>query len=96
MGQFRVDTNAMNRAAFAALKPGGHYIVTDYVAVAGSGVRDTQMLHRIDPEVIRMEVLAAGFMLESTSNALAHPDDPHTGRSGQESDQVYFIFRKPG
>jgi len=96
MGQFRVDTNAMNRAAFAALKPGGHYIVTDYVAVAGSGVRDTQMLHRIDPEVIRMEVLAAGFMLESTSNALAHPDDPHTGRSGQESDQVYFVFRKPG
>ena len=95
MGQFRADTVAMNRAIFAALKPGGHYIVTDYVGVAGSGTRDTQMLHRIDPEVIRSEVTAAGFMLERTSNALAHPDDPHTGRSGQESDQVYFIFRKP-
>jgi len=95
MGQFSTDTNAMNRAVFAALKPGGRYIVTDYVAVAGSGVRDTQMLHRIDPETIRSEVLAAGFRLETTSNALAHPDDPHTGRSGQASDQVYFIFRKP-
>jgi hypothetical protein len=37
---------------FAALKPGGTYIVTDYVAAAGSGMRDTQSLHRIDPEVI--------------------------------------------
>jgi predicted methyltransferase len=95
MGQFRADTAAMNRAIFAALKPGGHYIITDYVGVAGSGTRDTQTLHRIDPEVIRSEVTAAGFMLERTSNALAHPDDPHTGRSGQDSDQFYFIFRKP-
>lgn len=96
MGQFRTDTNAMNRAIFAALKPGGRYIVTDFVAEAGSGTRDTQMLHRIDPMVIRSEVTAAGFTLESQSNVLAHPEDPHTARSGQSSDQVYFIFRKPG
>jgi len=96
MGQFRTDTNAMNRAIFAALKPGGRYIVTDFVAEAGSGTRDTQMLHRIDPAVIRSEVTAAGFTLESQSNVLAHPEDPHTARSGQSSDQVYFIFRKPG
>ena len=95
MGMFSTDTNAMNRAVFAALKPGGRYIVTDFVAAAGSGKRDTQMLHRIDPEVIKAEVQAAGFRLESQSNALAHADDPHTARSGQSSDQVYFIFRKP-
>ena len=96
MGQFRTDTNAMNRAILAALKPGGRYIVTDFVAEAGSGTRDTQMLHRIDPQVVRTEVTAAGFMLESQSNVLAHPEDPHTARSGQSSDQFYFIFRKPG
>jgi predicted methyltransferase len=96
MGMFNTDTNAMNRAIFAALKPGGRYIVTDYVAVAGSGTRDTQMLHRIDPAVIRSEATAAGFTLETQSNALAHPDDSHTGLSGQASDQVYFVFRKPG
>ena len=63
MGMFNTDTNAMNRAVFAALKPGGRYIVTDYVAVAGSGARDTQMLHRIDPALIRSEVTAAGFTM---------------------------------
>jgi predicted methyltransferase len=96
MGQFRTDTVAMNRAVFAALKPGGHYIVTDFTALPGQGVSQTQALHRIDPEVIRMEVLAAGFMLERTSNVLAHPEDPKTARQDQNSDQVYFIFRKPG
>jgi len=96
MGQFRTDTNAMNRAVFAALKPGGHYIVTDFTTQPGQGLTQTQMLHRIDPEIIRMEVLAAGFMLERTSDALAHPEDPKTARQDQSSDQVYFIFRKPG
>jgi predicted methyltransferase len=96
MGQFNTDTNAMNRAIFAALKPGGRYIITDYVAEAGSGVRDTQMLHRIDPATIRSEVSAAGFMFVSESNVLDVPGDDHKGRSGQSSDQVFLIFRKPG
>ena len=38
MGQFRTDTNAMNRAVFAALKPGGRYIVTDFTAQPGAGL----------------------------------------------------------
>ena len=96
MGQFRTDTNAMNRAVFAALKPGGRYIVTDFTSLPGAGLTKTQELHRIEPDIIRMEVLAAGFTLESTSNALAHPEDPKTARQDQNSDQVYFIFRKPG
>ena len=37
MGQFRTDTNAMNRAVFAALKPGGRYIVTDFTTQPGHG-----------------------------------------------------------
>jgi predicted methyltransferase len=96
MGQFSTDTNAMNRAIFAALKPGGRYIVTDFTAAPGAGLTQTQSMHRIEADIIRMEVLAAGFMLEGTSNVLAHPEDTKTERSGQSSDQVYFIFRKPG
>ena len=95
MGMFNTDTNAMNRAIFAALKPGGTYMINDYVAAAGSGTRDTQALHRIDPEVIKREVTAAGFMLEAESNALMNPGDDLTMRSRQGASQAMFRFRKP-
>jgi predicted methyltransferase len=95
MGQFSTDTNAMDRAVFAALKPGGTYLISDYIAAAGSGTRDTQSLHRIDPEVIKREVIAAGFMLEAESNALMNPGDDLTMRSRQGASQIMFRFRKP-
>jgi predicted methyltransferase len=95
MGMFKTDTTAMDKAIFAALKPGGLYIVTDYPAAAGSGTRDTQALHRIDPEVIKREVTAAGFRLESESNVLANPGDNLSARSSQSASQVFYRFRKP-
>jgi len=95
MGMFNTDTNAMDRAVFAALKPGGTFIITDYIAAAGSGTRDTQSLHRIDPEVIKREATAAGFMLEAESNALMNPADDLAVRSRQGSSQVMLRFRKP-
>src|SRR5207237_9132302 len=75
-GAFKTDTLAMDKAVFAALKPGGYYVITDYVAAAGSGKRDTQALHRIDPEVIRQEVTQAGFVLDAPRDALKNPGDP--------------------
>lgn len=95
-GPFKADTAAMDKAIFAALKPGGYFIVTDYEAPAGSGRQDTQSLHRIDPAIIRQEVTAAGFRLDAESNALKNPGDNMTERSHQESTQVMFRFRKPG
>ncbi len=95
MGMFKTDTKAMDKAVFAALKPGGMYVITDYVAEAGSGMRDTQALHRIDPAVIKSEVAAAGFVFDSESNVLANASDDHKGRSQQGADQVFYKFRKP-
>jgi len=95
MGMFLTDTNALDKAAFAALKPGGVYVVTDYVSAPGTGKTQTQALHRIDPAVIKQEVQAAGFMLEGESNALMNPGDNLTGRSGQGSSQIMLKFRKP-
>ena len=43
------DLMVLNAAVFAALKPGGVYIIVDQSAEAGSGMRDTDTLHRIDP-----------------------------------------------
>jgi len=74
--------------------PGGTYLITDYVAAAGSGTRETQSLHRIDPEVIKREVTAAGFMLEAEGNALMNPSDDLAVRSRQGTSQVMLRFRK--
>jgi predicted methyltransferase len=90
----------LNKTIFDALKPGGIFLVIDHVAEAGSGLRDTETLHRIDPIRMKNEIEAAGFVLESQSNALRNIDDDHKraifdpnirGRT----DQVLFRFRKP-
>jgi predicted methyltransferase len=94
------DLAAFNKAVFAALKPGGVYIVLDHVAAAGAPAEVTETLHRIDPAVVKKEVIAAGFKLDGNSDALKHPDDDHTvkvfdaGVRGK-TDQFILKFRKP-
>lgn len=70
------DPAVLNTAAFELLKPGGIYIVIDHAAKAGSGMRDTETLHRIDPAIVRAQVEAAGFRLAGESKALENPTDP--------------------
>jgi predicted methyltransferase len=96
-----VDTAALNRKIFAALKPGGIYLVIDHKAEDGSGWRDAGTIHRMGVETIKQEVLAAGFELALESDLLANPADDRTkmvfapGTRGT-TDQAFFIFRKPG
>ena len=89
----------LNKAIFDALKPGGVFLVIDHVAEAGSGVRDTQTLHRIDPVRLKNEIEAAGFVLETQSDALRNTDDDHklavfNPNIRGRTDQVLFRFRK--
>jgi predicted methyltransferase len=91
---------ALNRAFFKALKPGGIYLVIDHIAEPGSGLRDTESLHRIDPLRLRKEIEAAGFRLDAQSDLLRHPQDDHTlsvfdGKVRGQTDQVVYRFRKP-
>jgi predicted methyltransferase len=94
------DVAAFNRNVFAALKPGGVYVVLDHAAAAGSGLRDTDTIHRIDEAAVKSEVEAAGFMLDGESNLFANPADDHTKMvfdpaiRGQ-TDQFFLRFRKP-
>ena len=71
-----VDMAAFNRAVYAALKPGGTYLVLDHVAAAGSPANVTDTLHRIEPSTVRREVEAAGFRFAGESAVLANPADP--------------------
>jgi predicted methyltransferase len=94
------DTALVNKAIFLALKPGGIYVVLDHAAEKGSGVRDTDTLHRIDEAVVKKEVLAAGFVLVGESNVLRNKADPRTVKVFDASirgktDQFILKFRKP-
>jgi len=95
-----LDVADLDRAVYAALKPGGTYIVLDHAAEAGSGLRDTATLHRIDPEAVKKEVESAGFKFAGESDVLRNKDDPHTDKifdSGirGHTDQFILKFTKP-
>jgi predicted methyltransferase len=96
-----IDTAALNKKLFAALKPGGIYLIIDHKAEDGSGWRDAKTIHRMGVDTIKQEVTAAGFELAVESDLLANPDDDRTkmvfapGTRGT-TDQALFIFRKPG
>jgi alanyl aminopeptidase len=100
-----VDRVRMNRLIFNALQPGGAYVVIDSSALDGTGLRDTQTLHRIDEAVVKAEVLKAGFQLVAEANFLRNPQDPRdwnsspaaatkAGKRGQ-SDRFALKFVRP-
>lgn len=95
-----LDVVAFDRRVFAALKPGGIFFVLDHAAAPGSGDRDTKTLHRIDPETVKREALAAGFLFAGSSDLLRGAEDPHTATVFDplirgKTDQFMLKFRKP-
>jgi predicted methyltransferase len=91
----------INAAIFEALKPGGVFLVIDHAAASGSGLRDTERLHRIDSSAVIAEVTAAGFKFESESGLLRNVDDSHSlivfdPSIRHHTDQFVLKFRKPG
>ena len=94
------DIAAFNHAIFAALKPGGVFLVEDHAAAAGAGPGVTSTLHRIDPAQVESEIEAAGFKLEASSTLLANATDPHTAAVFDptirgHTDKLLLKFRKP-
>lgn len=93
-----VDRIKMNRAVFAALKPGGIYIVADHSGRAGTGVSEAKTLHRIEESVVRKEVEAAGFRPVAEAGFLRNPGDPRTApvfKPKVPNDEFVLKFVKP-
>lgn len=96
------DRQAMNAAAFAALKPGGLYVVIDHAATAGTPLETDapSALHRIDQALVRAEIEAAGFVFDGESEALRNAEDTRTQNVFDpairgRTDQFMMRFRKP-
>jgi predicted methyltransferase len=93
-----VDRDAMNRKIFAALKPGGHYVIVDHSALPGTGITAGKTLHRIDEAFVIAEVRRAGFALDAEGAFMRNAGDPREGSSNQSkppSDKFVLRFLKP-
>ncbi|MFL5264565.1 MAG: class I SAM-dependent methyltransferase [Anaeromyxobacteraceae bacterium] len=70
------DRARMNRAVFEALPPGGALVIVDSSASPGAEVIPTAYdLHRVDEQLVRREVEAAGFRLAGTADFLRNAAD---------------------
>jgi predicted methyltransferase len=90
----------INRAVFAALKPGGMYVILDHSAAKGSGLRDVDTLHRIDAATLKAEVISVGFTFAGESKVLASKADDRTKNVFDpaiqgKTDQFVYRFMKP-
>jgi predicted methyltransferase len=98
-----VDRDRMNRAVFAALRPGGVYAIVDHSARPGTGTSDVETLHRIEESVVRAEVKRAGFRIDASTDVLRNPNDPRdwnaspraAGELRGTSDRFVLRFVKP-
>jgi predicted methyltransferase len=94
------DVPTFDREVRELLKPGGVYLIADQTAAAGSGLKNTEDLHRIDPAFVKTEVTAAGFAFAGQIDVLANPADDHTKLVFDPSirgktDRFVFKFVKP-
>jgi predicted methyltransferase len=92
--------NAIDAAAFNALKRRSTYLIVDHEAGKGVGASATSTLHRIDSALVRQEVEKAGFTFDARSDMLSHPADDHSKPVVDpairgKTDQFVFRFWKP-
>jgi len=94
------DLKVLNAAVFAVLKPGGVYLIVDHSAELGSGLRDTETLHRIDETTVKQQVIAAGFEYVGEIDVLRNRADDRKSNVFNpairgRTDQFVYEFRKP-
>ena len=78
---------AMDHAVYDALKLGGIFYVEDHSAAPGAGLAVTSTVHRMDEDVAKQELMAAGFKLAAEGDLLRNPSD---NRAGSNSESGHF------
>ena len=84
---------------FKAMPPGGIVLIVFFKARDGTQTDDTGTLHRIDQAIVRAQLQATGFKLESEDIFLQNLDDDRqspvfTEAESDLADKVIFKFRK--
>jgi len=97
-GAMGVDRARLNAAVYAALKPGGVYVVADHAGRPGTGISESATLHRVEEALVRREVEASGFRLVAAGEFLRNPADPRdreTPDPPMAKDEFVLKFVKP-
>ena len=93
-----IDRAKMNKAMFAALKPGGFLVIADHSARPEDGAAVGKTYHRIAEQTLRSEVEAAGFKFVADAQFLRHPEDARNSivfRNSTPVDEFVLKFQKP-
>jgi predicted methyltransferase len=96
----RIDGPKLLAEIWQSMKPGAVLGVVDHVAAPGAPAEVGGTLHRIDPERLRRDITAAGFVLEAESQVLRNLADDYAkpvfdADVRGKTDQVVLRFRKP-
>jgi predicted methyltransferase len=94
------DIPAFNRSVFKSLKRGGTFLVEDHSAEDGAAPDVTSRLHRIDENIAKTELAAAGFRIAGESDILRNPADDRQRRSSDptirgRTDRFLLRLQKP-
>ncbi|PCJ28725.1 MAG: methyltransferase type 11 [SAR86 cluster bacterium] len=95
-----IDADNFIDRLYGVIKPGGVLGIVDHASEPGVSVAVANSLHRIDPGIIRSDLISAGFVLEEESDILRNQLDnrniPMSDPSVRgQTDRVVMRFRKP-
>ena len=96
----KIDGPKMLKEILDSLKPGGVLGVVDHAAGRGVPATSGNSLHRIDPDLVKRQISAVGFVFDGASEALRNPGDDlekpmyAEGIKGN-TDRFIFRFKKP-
>ncbi len=95
-----IDAQNFVERLYGIIKPGGILGIVDHAAEPGVSVAVANTLHRIDPGVIRRDLVSAGFEFLGEADVLRNPADDRNKPMSDPSvrgktDRVVMKFRKP-
>ncbi|NKB34394.1 MAG: hypothetical protein GKR91_14985 [Pseudomonadales bacterium] len=91
------DNARINAAVFAALKPGGEYVIVDHTRRHMQEENPT-VGRREDPVTVIYQVQQAGFVLDRVSDMFYQESDDLTKEVGEipnMTDRFFLVFKKP-
>lgn len=78
----------LDKSVFDNLKPGGIFYVEDHSAAKGAGLEATSKVHRMDEDIAKTELTAAGFKVDGEGTILRNPAD---NKAASNSETGHFV-----